>query len=125
MIVATALMGVAVIGLMSLVNQSLSTAGRVAQYDRAAMLARSQMNELLTLEPLPVGRTLAGEYDASSGWSATVEPYETPQTEVFGNSVLVRIALEVWWQADGRRKHVDLEGFRRMQVTDEMDLESQ
>ena len=40
-IVATALMGLTVVGLLSLTTQSLSNASRIREYDRAAMLARS------------------------------------------------------------------------------------
>lgn len=121
MIVATALMGIAVVGLMALISQSTSGAVRVAQYDRAAMLARSQMNDLLTREPLPMGR-LQGDYDRDSGWEAQIAPYETPQTEVFGQSVFARIQLTVWWKADGQRKSFELEGFRRTRRTPDMDL---
>jgi|GEM_PF-453330 len=122
MIVATALMGIAVIGLMSLISQSTAAAARVAQYDRASMLARSQMNELLTMKPLPVGQPLSGAYDDDSGWEAKIEPYQTPQTEVFGQSVLARIDLTIWWRADGRRKQFQLEGFTRTRRTRDMDL---
>jgi len=122
MIVATALMGMAVIGLMSLISQSTAAASRVAQYDRASMLARSQMNELLTMKPLPVGRPLSGAYDQDSGWEAKIEPYETPQTEVFGQSVLARIELTIWWRAEGQRKQFQLEGFTRAARTRDMQI---
>ena len=76
MIVATALMSIAVVGLLSLLSASLSNASRARQYDQVAMLARSKMNELLVETPLPVGLPLAGQWDASSGWRALAEPFE-------------------------------------------------
>ena len=50
----------------ALVTQSLSNAAQVRQYDRAAMLARTQMNELIALDEPPIGRALQGEIDGQS-----------------------------------------------------------
>ena len=81
-IVATALMGMAVVGLLSLTSQSLSNAARVGEYDRAAMLARSQMNQLLAIDPLPLDSKLEGRFEdvagPVSGWEARVTPLERP-----------------------------------------------
>ena len=117
-IVATALMGIAVVGLMSLVSQSLGNAARVRQYDRAAMLARTQMDALLTMQPLPIDRPMGGDFDATSGWEARAEPWEVPGGAPPGSSMLVRIGLTVWWQADGERKTVAMDGFRRVRIGD-------
>ena len=46
-LVATLIMGVAVSGLIVGLSNSVRNAGRLASYDRAAQLARSQMTELL------------------------------------------------------------------------------
>ena len=113
MIVATAVMSIAVVGLLSLVSATLSNAARVKQYDRAAMLARTKMNELLLVSPLPVGQSLEGQWDVSSGWTARAEPFERPMNAGPGMPQLLRINLEVWWMADNARKSVTLEGFRR------------
>jgi Tfp pilus assembly protein PilV len=51
MLVATLIMGIAVIGLMSEITASMRNATRVTNRDRAALLARSKMDELL-LDPL-------------------------------------------------------------------------
>jgi general secretion pathway protein I len=118
MIVATALMAIAVVGLLSLLSATLSNAARVQQYDRAAMLARTKMNELLVLSPLPLGRALSGQWDASTGWTARAEVFERPPNAQRGNFQLVRIDLEVWWTADDQRKSVTLEGFRRTIIRD-------
>lgn len=113
MIVATAVMSIAVVGLLSLLSGTLSNARRVQQYDRAAMLARTKMNELLVQSPLPVGESLGGQWDASSGWTARTEVFERPPNAFPGALQLLRINLEVWWTADGQRKSLTLEGFRR------------
>jgi general secretion pathway protein I len=113
-IVATAIMAMAVIGLLSLVSGSLANAARVKEYDRAAMLARHQMGELLVSDPLPLGTDLSGSFDNASGWTAHAEPFQLAANPVPGQPMLVRIQLSIWWQSEGRRKSVDFEGYRRM-----------
>jgi general secretion pathway protein I len=115
-IVATAVMSIAVIGLLSLVSGSLANAARVKEYDRAAMLARHQMGELLVSEPLPLGTDLSGSFDGASGWTARAEPFELPMRAGPGQPMLVRIQLDIWWQSEGRRKSVGFEGYRRMLI---------
>jgi general secretion pathway protein I len=115
-IVATAIMAIAVIGLLSLISGSLANAARVKEYDRAAMLARQQMGELLVSEPLPLGADLNGNFDNSSGWSARAEPFQLPVTPGPGQPMLARIQLQIWWVSEGRRKSVDFEGYRRMWI---------
>ena len=113
MIVATALMSIAVVGLLSLVSGSVSNAARIKHYDRAAMLARTKMNDLLVTYPLPLNQTTQGHWDASTGWQARVESFLGPPGAHPGMLQLVRIDLEVWWEADNRRRTVRLEGYRR------------
>ena len=105
----------AVVGLLSLVTMSLSNAARVQEYDRAAMLARAKMGEMLTAEPLRLGVS-RGEFDAASGWEARVEPLELPANAAPGQVMLARIGLEIWWQSDGRRKSVEFESYRRLRI---------
>jgi general secretion pathway protein I len=112
MIVATALMSIAVVGLLSLLSGSLANASRARQYDQIAMLARSKMNELLVETPLPVGQPLGGQWDEATGWTALLEPFEAPPNAYPGAVVLVRIDLEVWWKEGAERRSVRLEGFR-------------
>ena len=52
MLVATLIMGMAVVGLLSAISTSMRNAARLTDYDRVAMLARAQMDALL-LEPAP------------------------------------------------------------------------
>ena len=112
MIVATALMSIAVVGLLSLLSGSLSNAARARQYDQIAMLARSKMNELLVETPLPIGQPMGGQWDESTGWTAVLDPFEAPPNAYPGGVVLVRIDLEVWWKEGSERRSVRLEGFR-------------
>lgn len=123
-IVATAIMATAVIGLFSLVTQSLSNAALVREYDRAAMLARTQMNELIALDKPPIGRELQGKIDDRTQWEAVIEPWEVPGAAAAGSSFLARIDLKLSWESNGRRRQVELEGFRRVRATPEMDLQT-
>jgi hypothetical protein len=102
-----------------LISGSLANAARVKEYDRAAMLARHQMGELLVSEPLPLGTELKGNFDPASGWEARAEPFELPRRAVVGQPMLVRVHLNIWWQSEGRRKSVEFEGFRRMIIRPE------
>jgi general secretion pathway protein I len=119
MIVATALMGMAIVGLLSLITQSLSNASHVREYDRAAMLARSKMSELLTVTPLPLAQPLEGAFDEASGWTARLDPFEVAGQPGPGSSMLARIQLTVWWVNNGQRRSIDLESYRAMAVRPE------
>lgn len=113
MMVATALMSIAVVGLLSLLSSTLRNARQVKQYDRAAMLARTKMNELLAATPLPLGRPMAGQWDEDSGWTAMAEPFERLVGSAPGSPQLVRVSLEIWWNYGQERRLVQMEGFRR------------
>lgn len=115
-IVATAIMATAVIALSSLIGGSIANASRVKQYDRAAMLARQQMGELLVSDPLPLDTLLSGNFDATSGWQARAETFELPTPPTPGQPMLVRIHLEVWWTSVGGRNTLDFESYRRIAI---------
>jgi type II secretion system protein I len=118
-IVATAIMAIAVIGLLALISGSLANAARVKEYDRAAMLARHQMGELLVSDPLPLGAELSGKFDDATGWQARAVPYEVPSPPQIGQPMLVRVELTIWWDSEGRRKTVEFESYRRVQLRPE------
>lgn len=118
-IVATAVMALAVVGTLSLTTQSLSNAVQVRQYDRAAMLARTQMSVLQTAFPLPLNRKLAGEFDEQWGWEAVATPVEFGPGGR-GRSLLARIVLKIDWKDNGQDRSIEMEGFRRMKITPEM-----
>lgn len=116
MIVATALTGLTVVGLLSLTSQSLSNSARIREYDRAAMLARTRMDELLTVDPPVLNQPLQGAIDPLTGWEARITPVEVDVNANVGGTLLARVDLTIWWRSDGRRKTFPLEGYRRVRI---------
>ena len=118
LIVATAILGVAVVGLMSGITGSTRNAARLRDSDRIAMAARERMNELLADYSLPRDTVVGGPFDPQmmggmeAGWKAQLTTAERPLNAA-GKLALDRIRLEVWWNANGNRRAIDLEGFRK------------
>ncbi len=119
MIVATTVLSLAIVGLLGLIRASLANAVRVREYDRAAMLARSTMTELLATDPLPVPARLSGRYDDNSGWEARTTPAEMPIMPRIGGVMVAQVNLTVWWNSEGRRKTAVFDGFRRIRIGQE------
>lgn len=122
-LVATTVMGIAVAGLIAGLSQSAKNAARLTDYDRAAMLARTKMNDLLLDANLPFEGRIEGSFDAEqaggirSGWRATLEPFDVPPHAGPGTVILQRVGLEIWWTpADGRRRTMPLEGYRQARI---------
>jgi len=122
-LVATVIMGVAVTALIVGLSQSVKNAGRLADYDRAVMLARTRMNDLLLDVNLPFEGTVNGEFPADeaggipSGWDASLKPYDVPPNAGPGVMVLQQIALEIWWEpATGGRRTMHLESYRQARI---------
>ncbi|HWE48242.1 MAG TPA: prepilin-type N-terminal cleavage/methylation domain-containing protein [Bryobacteraceae bacterium] len=123
-LVATTIMGIAVAGLIAGLSQSVHNASRLADYDRAAMLARTKMNDLLLDANLPFTGTVSGEFDkdqsggVESGWEASLRPFEAPLNAGPGTVVLQQVALEIWWQPESSgktnatRRTMQLSGYR-------------
>src|ERR1700692_2095679 len=76
-LVATTIMGIAVAGLIAGLSQSAKNAARLTDYDRAAMLARTKMNDLLLDANLPFEGNVGGRLE-SGGWRATMRPLDVP-----------------------------------------------
>ncbi len=118
-LVATVIMGIAVSGVLSGLAASARNTSRLTQYDRAALLAREKMDELLVDHSIQRGVPIEGIWDpvsaggASAGWRAMVEPFEATPGSGPGNWVLDRIQLEIWWMDGAARRGFTLEGFRR------------
>jgi len=118
-IVASSIMAVAVIGLLSSISTSMSGASRLTEYDRAALVARRKMDELISNPQLGAGGQYQGALDESQsggldgGWSARVTIFETPPGARPGTPVLQRIELQIWWERGERRRAFTVEGFRR------------
>lgn len=119
-LVATVIMGIAVAGLIAGLSQSARNASRLTDYDRAAMLARTRMNELLLDVNLPFDGNVEGKFDPDqsggipSGWRAVLKPFDVPPGAMPGFTILQRVALEVWWMpAEGTRRSIQLAGYRQ------------
>jgi type II secretory pathway pseudopilin PulG len=118
MLVATVIMGIAVVGLLSNLSTSLRNAARLTDYDRAALIGRRTMDELLLDARLPVGGILEGRLTpdktgVEGGWRARLTAFEQTPNPVPGEGRLERLELEVWWMSGGRRRSFSLEGYRR------------
>ena len=122
-LVATVIMAIAIAGLLSALTTSMYNAARLTDHDRAATLARQQMNELLVAKQIPKGTALQGAFDPavtggrSCGWTGVVTLFEAPSSAAEGDPSLDRIHLEVWCGDGDNRRTFTLEGFRRGLVT--------
>ena len=74
-LVATVIMGVAVTALITGLTQSVKNAARLADYDRAVMLARTEMNDLLLNVNLPFEGGVDGDFaaDQAGGMATRLE----------------------------------------------------
>jgi general secretion pathway protein I len=119
MLVATVIMGIAVVGLLSNLSTSMRNAARLGDYEKAAVLARRTMNRLLLDRTLPKDQILEGTYSEAEaglqgGWRARLTDFESATTPAGPGSLVVeRVELEIWWNSGGGRRTLSLEGFRR------------
>lgn len=120
MLVATTIMGMAVVGLLAALSTSLRNAARLTEADRIALLARRQMDALLLDANLPRFTVFGGEFDRAlsggrpAGWRARLMPFETPPGAGPGTASLDRLELEIWWEpAPEMRRSFRLEAYRR------------
>ena len=121
-LVATVIMGIAVAGLIAGLSQSVHNAARLTEHDRAAMLARTKMNDLLLDTQLPFIGTVEGDFrdtapEITAGWKASLRPYDQPRNAGTGTTILQEVALEVWWQPPaGDRRTLQLAGYRQARI---------
>jgi general secretion pathway protein I len=122
-LVATAIMGIAVAGVLSGLSASARNAARLTAYDRATLLGKSKMDELIVDQKVPRKVPLEGLFDpaltggVTAGWRAMVVPFENAPGAGPGMWVLDRIQVEIWWM-EGMpsapvRHAFTLEGYRR------------
>lgn len=117
-LVATVIMAIAVTGLLSALSTSMRNAARLTTYDRAVLLARQKMDELLTNKRAPIGTVIEGSWDASvtageqMGWRARILPFDVPVGAPPSMPILHRVELEIWWMSGDRRRTFSLDGFR-------------
>lgn len=121
--VATVIMGVAVTGLIVGLSNSVRNEARLTDYDRATMLARTRMADLLLDVNLPFTGEVNGLFAADEtsgtpmGWRAATSVFEAPPNAGPGTVILQQIALEVWWQPTGSsRRTLTLESYRPMRI---------
>src|SRR5882724_10741017 len=89
-LVATVIMAIAITGLLSALSTSLRSAARLTEYDRAALLGRQKMDELLIATKVQKlvpfegawGPEVAG--DLHAGWRARISPFEMPARPMQG-----------------------------------------
>jgi general secretion pathway protein I len=119
MVVATTIMGIAVVGLLAGLSGAVRNASRLLGYERAVERAQLQMNEMLLDDRLPRNVDLEGAFDANSnggvesGWRARISSFEMPPRAVPGQLSLDRIQLEIWWTYGAQRRTFNLDGYRR------------
>jgi len=124
-LVATLVMAIAVAGLMSAISTSLRNAARLTDHDRAALLARQKMDELLIANGLQKIIPFEGTWGPEAtggvnmGWRARLSPFEVPRGASQGTPFLERIELEIWWINGAQRRTFTVEGFRRSLLTKE------
>lgn len=117
-LVATTIMAIAVVGLLSALNTSVRNASRLSEYDRAGLLAKRKMDELLPVTQIQRGVVMQGEFpEAETGhhkflWQAKIVPFEAPPQTAVNQPILERIDVEVAWGEADRRRTVTLEGYR-------------
>ncbi len=116
MLVASVIMAVALVGLMSGLSGATRNAVKLRDYDRVVQLARLQMNDLLA--DVRVRGKVGGQFPdrlvggLNAGWDASVVQVEEAPDPVVGNFALDRVLLEVWWMEGARRRTFSLEGYR-------------
>ncbi|MBL8175022.1 MAG: prepilin-type N-terminal cleavage/methylation domain-containing protein [Bryobacterales bacterium] len=118
MLVATTLMAIAVVGLLSSLSASLRNASRLTDHDRASIVAKRKMDELLLQPRLPRFQPIEGQLTPAAdagltgGWKATVTPFEVPPQVNPGMAILERVECEIWWTDGSRRRTFSLEGYK-------------
>ena len=119
-LVATTIMAVSIVGLVSMLSNTIRNAARLTDYDRATILAKRKMDELLLDRQIPRYSPVQGSWPAEAtgsiavSWRAVVTPFDLPPAIGPGTPVLDRVELTVRWR-DGadRERTFNLEGFRR------------
>ena len=128
MVVATLVMAIAVVGLLSGISGATRNAARLRDYDRVAQLARLRMNELLVDPNLRRNVPLSGIFDPAltggleAGWTAQMTVSEMPPQPAPGLLCLEQIRLDVWWMSGGQKRTLPFEALRH-QILRPQDLE--
>jgi type II secretion system protein I len=122
-LVATTIMALTIVGLVSLLSNTLRNASRLTDYDRATILAKRKMDELLLDRQIPRFIPVEGSWPAEItgsapvGWRAMVSPYDFPPNFGPGMAILDRIELTVAWKSGEQLRTFTVEGFRSAPLT--------
>jgi hypothetical protein len=123
-LVAPVVMAIAIGGLMTAISSSLRNAARLTDHDRAALLGRQKMDELLVAAGLEKGVPFEGTWGPEVtggmpiGWIARLTPFETPRgARAVGMPFIERVELEIWWMNGAQRRSFHLDGYRRSVLT--------
>ena len=125
-LVATVILGTAVAALFSLLSGSLSGARRLQAPEQALLLARSQLNELLSASEqgraaapaLPLDERVRGRWDDQFRWEAQATRVPMARAPIPGEAVLVRIEFDAFWTSgsgDGEQQ-LSLETYQLWQA---------
>jgi len=123
MIVATTIMAVAIVGLISGLSTTTHNAARLRDYDRAVLLGRERMNELLLDMTIPHDSQMSGIFDPAqtggveAGWTARLSTFEMPPSIRVNEAALDRLELEVWWKSGETRRTFTLDAYRPRAIT--------
>ena len=125
-LVAATIMGIAVVGVLSALSGTMRSAARLTDYDRAVMLSRSKLDELLLDAQFPADAVVQGDFDPAlmggleGGWRARMTPFETPPGYPKGaaptDQILDRLELQIWWISNGQRHTFAVAGYRTDKV---------
>ncbi len=124
-LVATMVMAIAVAGLLGSLSSSMRNAARLTERDRAALLAKQKMDELLLVRRLPKIASFEGQFDPAetggleAGWKARLTPFEMQMPPAAGQPFLERIELEVWWKTGEEVKKFAMDGYRKSMLIPE------
>jgi general secretion pathway protein I len=118
MLVASTIMAIAIVGLLSGISATTRNAARLRDYDRAVQLARLRMNELLADANIPPGQALSGTFEPqlTGGipvtWQARLTTAEAPPQRMVGQPSLERIELQISWTSGSQQRSFTLDAYR-------------
>jgi general secretion pathway protein I len=118
MLVASTIMAIAIVGLLQGIGGATRNAVHLRDYDRAAQLARLQMNTLLADDTLRPGSAMNGAFnrELTGGveveWQSRLTTVEMPPTVALGQPCLQRIELQISWPNGDQKRTFTLEAYR-------------
>jgi len=117
-LVAATIMGIAIAALLSNLTASMTNEAKLTEVDRAVLLARRKMDELLVDRRLPRMVEFQGMFPPEqtsgqvAGWRARVTPVEFRAGPAADENMIERIELDVWLKKGEKVRNVQLEAFR-------------